>query len=272
MNNAQEFSGRTIEEAVNEGLEALGLDRSEADIEVVQHPRRKFLGRVDAVVRVAPLADWNEEEDASAQRVVTGQPEPSRPEAEPEDEAEPASPADDASPAPQTQETLAYDVSMATPEGQEENERVARETLGELLDCMDIGAYTVNRSWSEHSENQPLLTLHVEGAHLGRLIGRRGSTLNSLQFILRLMLSQKLKSWPYVNLDIDQYQLKRQQALARQALKIAREVVERGRPYEMESMSPAHRRIVHLTLQDHPDVYTESEGTGSDRRVVVYLK
>ncbi len=273
MSTAQEFSGRTIEEAIAEGLQALQRERHEVDIEVVQHPRRKFLGRVDAVVSIQPLAEWQEqmEEEAVPQPVVTGQPEPPKAEVldAPEEEPEPSSPPLDAR---GREEAVPADTPVPTPAGYEETEQVAVETLTQLLDCMDLSTYTINRSWATDSQDRPILTLHVEGERLGRLIGRHGVTLSSLQSILRLMLGQNLDRRPYVNLDVDGYQQKQQKALTRKALKIAEDVVSRGRPYEMEPLSAVNRRIVHMALQNHPDVYTESEGTGADRRVVIYLK
>ncbi len=274
MSKPQEFSGRTIEEAIAEGLKALQRERHEVDIEVVQHPRRKFLGRVDAVVSMQPLAEFPEdlEEEPDFQPVVTGQPEPARvaeEEALDEEQKQPSSlQAPPVPAAPEVEEV----VPSAAPEGYEETERVAVETLTQLLDCMDLSSYTINRTWATDSRDRPILTLHVEGERLGRLIGRHGVTLSSLQSILRLMLGQVLDKRPYVNLDVDSYQLKQQKALTRKAKKIAEDVVARGRPYEMEPLSAVNRRIVHLALQNHPDVYTESEGSGSDRRVVIYLK
>lgn len=279
--SSAEFTGRTIEEAIQAGLDALGLERHEADIEVVQHPRRKFLGRVDATVRIARIDDWDEEaeEEPVAQQEIVGQPEPDLdpPDAAEEayaewDEEEEEAPAPAAPPSAREREELAYDTSVPTPAGEEENERVAVETLNRLLGYMGFEDHEVQVAWAGLDRERPILNLHVTGQSLGRLIGYHGATLRNLQFILRLLLSQQLQNWPSVNLDVDSYQLKQQANLKRRALKIARDVVSRGRPYTMEAMSAADRRIVHLALQDHPDVYTESKGSGSHRKVVIYAQ
>lgn len=283
MSEPSEFSGRTVDEAVEQGLQALGLTRDEAYIEVLQHPRRKFLGRVDALVRIEPRSeDWEDIEglEDMPQQEVVGQPEPSS--------EIPADFAGDTETTPEENETdkvpsrarsdadtdtdLAYDTSVPTPSGQEENEEIAVRTLSRLLDCMNFDAYTVERAWSVTQQEQPVLTLHIVGEQLGRLIGRHGNTLQSLQFILRLMLNRQLQEWPSLNIDVDGYQLKQHASLKRRALRIAHDVVAKGRPYTMEAMSAANRRIVHLALQDHPDVYTESQGTGVQRKVIIYLR
>ena len=285
----REFSGKTIEDAIAAGLTAMGLERSEADIDIVQHPRRKFLGRVDAVVRIVRVDNWEDEEDEEEvvvpQSRVVGQPEP-EPEPEPaaaleydEDEYDedepPASPSSHRSrtdrrshhePAP------TYEEEQGTPEGEEQNEEVAVQTLTRLLTNMGFVSSEIQRVWSGVEDDTPMLTLNVRGRQLGRLIGRHGATLNSLQFILRLLLSQQLQEWPSITVDVDGYRLKQQANLTKRALRIAEEVVSRGRPHTLEAMSAADRRIVHLALQDHPKVYTESKGSGAQRKIVVYAQ
>lgn len=285
-----EFSGRTIEDAIETGLAELGLERSDVDIEIVQHPRRKFLGRVDAVVRIASADLWQEEEeeeeDIGPQSKVVGQPEPEmaedfQDEEEDYDEEEEyvdlrtaSKPSRSRRPRNRRRPESAptYDDSQETPGGEEQNEEVAVETLTRLLTHMGFESSELQKVWTGEAEDNPLLTLNVQGGKLGRLIGRHGATLNSLQFILRLLLSQQLQEWPSITVDVDGYRLKQQENLTQRALRIAEEVVSKGRPHTLESMSAADRRTVHLALQDHPDVYTESKGSGSQRKIVVYAQ
>ncbi len=278
---SREFSGRTIEEAIATGLAAMGLERSEADIDIVQHPRRKFLGRVEAVVRIVRVDEWEEEEEeASApQSQVVGQPEPvTEPDYEDHDDYEDEPPAprsahrsradrrSHSTPAP------TYDTSQKTPAGEEQNEAVAVQTLTQLLTHMGFESSEIQCVWSGVEEDNPVLTLNVQGRQLGRLIGRHGATLNSLQFILRLLLNQQLQEWPSITVDVDRYRLKQQANLTKRALRVAEEVVSKGRPHTLEAMSAADRRIVHLALQNHPKVYTESKGSGAQRKIVVYTQ
>lgn len=300
--NGMEFSGRTVEEAIAAGLAALELERDEADIEIVQHPRRRFLGRVDAVVRISAIDDWEEQElvEPGPQSRVVGQPEPETvyedeldedeyDEEFPEEEA-PYSPVREegrsrqdsagrprqdgaARSSPSRREPAPkYEEGIPTPSGEEHNEEVALETLSELLNRMGFSETETQKIWTGVEEGNPALTLNVRGDQLGRLIGRHGATLNSLQFILRLLLSQQLREWPSITVDVDGYRLKQQTNLTRRAMRIAEEVVSKGRPQTLEAMSAADRRIVHMALQDHPHVYTESRGSGTHRKIVVYAQ
>ncbi|MCY3659958.1 MAG: Jag N-terminal domain-containing protein [Caldilineaceae bacterium] len=334
MSDSGEFSGRTIDDAIAEGLHVLGLTRAEADIEVLQHPRRKFLGRVEALVRISRLDDLAAELDFEDQQEVAGQPEPASDdewndwdtedeEEEPplrEPQAAPVATEPDADARsdrrprrkrnrrgkgqqqsrehraprasgddrgrrtldPETRSrrnaremvrTDDYDESVPTPAGQEDNERIAIETLTRMLEYMGVEDFQVKRTWTTDArESADRLTLFVEGRHLGRLIGRRGATLQSMHWTLVSMMRRLARDCPKLDLDIDNYQLKQDAALQERALKTAADVVHRGRPWEMEPMTKRQRWVVHVALKDHPEVYTESEGTGSDRRVVILLK
>ncbi len=335
MSDSGEFSGRTIDDAIAEGLHVLGLTRAEADIEVLQHPRRKFLGRVDALVRISRLDDLAAELDFEDQQEVVGQPEPAADDewndwdSEDEEEEEPPLREPQAAPiatepdadtrsdrrprrrrnrrgkgrqqsrehrapresgndrnrrtldpetrsqrnARETVRTDDYDESVPTPAGQEENERIAIETLTRMLEYMGVEDFQVKRTWTADArESADRLTLFVEGQHLGRLIGRRGATLQSMHWTLVSMMRRLTRDCPKLDLDIDSYQLKQDASLQERALRTADDVVHRGRPWEMEPMTKRQRWVVHVALKDHPEVYTESEGTGPDRRVVILLK
>ncbi len=292
----REFSSKTIEEAIQIGLAEMGLDRGEADIDIVQHPRRKFLGWVNAVVRITSIDNWEEDEEEEEEPIpqsrIAGQPEPEVETDNHDDEEDYEEDYEDYEDEdyddkPSTRESSrrsrseqrsqdepapTYDDSEGTPEGEEQNEEVAVQTLTQLLTNMGFESSELQRVWTGTDDGNPILTLNVRGGQLGRLIGRHGATLNSLQFILRLLLSQQLQEWPSITVDVDGYRLKQQANLTKRALRIADEVVNRGRPQTLEAMSAADRRIVHLALQDHPKVYTESKGSGAQRKIVVYAQ
>jgi spoIIIJ-associated protein len=142
----------------------------------------------------------------------------------------------------------------------------ARQVLSDILHAMGIQA-TVDVSGSG-DEDFPI-TLNIEGDDLGVLIGRRGQALSSLQYLVRLIVAEKLKKWVSVNVDVDWYKKRHYEALKKIALRLAEQVAKRRRPITMEPMPPDERRIVHLTLADDPDVMTESTGDGDGRRVVI---
>jgi spoIIIJ-associated protein len=152
-------------------------------------------------------------------------------------------------------------------------QQVACDTLSELLEKMKIKAQ-VSAAWSESSEPGepgPLL-LEVTGDDLGILIGPRGETVAALQYITRLIVSKELGEGVNVVVDVEGHRRRREDQLRRMARKMTEQVLQRQRTMSLEPMSAAERRIVHLELRDHPDVYTESVGEGDKRKVTIILK
>jgi spoIIIJ-associated protein len=145
----------------------------------------------------------------------------------------------------------------------------ARMVLSETLRLMGITA-TVDVSRSS-DPNEPV-TLNIEGDDLGVLIGRRGQALSSLQYLVRLIVAEKLKKWVSINVDVDWYKKRHYESLKKLAFRLAEQVARRRRAVTMEPMPPDERRIIHITLADNPDVKTESTGEGEGRRVVIQTR
>ena len=109
----------------------------------------------------------------------------------------------------------------------------------------------------------------IDGDDAGLLIGRRGETLRSLQFLTTFIASRIMEERVSIFVDVAGYQERRYESLRSLAQKVARRVASSGRPITLEPMPPNERRIVHLALADNPDVDTGSTGSGEGRRVVV---
>jgi len=153
--------------------------------------------------------------------------------------------------------------------GDNEVDEIARQVLGDMLRTMGIIAtVTVNKA----SDTSEPVTLNIEGDDLGVLIGRRGQALSSLQYLLRLIVSEKIKKWVSINVDVDWYKKRHYEALKKLALHLAEQVSKRRRPITMEPMPPDERRIIHISLANHPDVMTQSTGDGEERRVVIQTR
>ncbi len=148
--------------------------------------------------------------------------------------------------------------------GSKENDlaSMARDVLETLLARMGISASVAQL------DTVPL-TLNITGDDLGILIGRQGQTLASLQYMVRLILSHRSKAWLSVVIDVEGYKQRRYQALQALAHRIAEQVKVNKMPFSLEPMPAYERRIIHLTLVDHPDVSTESVGQDEARRVVI---
>lgn len=155
-------------------------------------------------------------------------------------------------------------------------DQIARRILEDVLERMDIHAYvTAVRSTvpDQRGEPEETITLHVEGADeeaMSLLIGRRGETLRSLQFMVNLLVSRKVQKWPQVVVDVGNYRQRRQESLEGLARRMAERVRQSGRPLMLEPMGAYERRIVHLALRGDPTVYTESTGEGDNRKIVIY--
>ena len=152
-------------------------------------------------------------------------------------------------------------------------QQIARETLEELLVKMKVKAQ-VSADWSAPSapgEPRPLL-LEVTGDDLGILIGPRGETVAALQYIARLIISKEIGEGVNIVVDVEGHRRRREEQLRRMARKMAEQVVQRQRTMALEPMSASERRIIHLELRDHPDVFTESVGEGDRRKVTIIPK
>jgi spoIIIJ-associated protein len=116
------------------------------------------------------------------------------------------------------------------------------------------------------------LALDIKGDNLGILIGRRGQTLASLEYVTKLMVVGRFKTWVPLTVDVEGYKKRRHDSLQKLALYLAEQAKSKHRAVTMEPMPADERRVVHLALADNPDVTTQSIGVGEDRKVVISLK
>lgn len=233
-NESVEFTGKTVDEAVEKALAALGKTRAQVEITVLSEGSRGLLGiggeSARVAVRVLP-------ESAPAE------PQPGQPPT--------AGKAED-------------DALVA----------VAKETLETILRLMGVKARVeVLRNVELPGVDRVPFVLNVQGDEdLGILIGRRAETLSALQYLTRLIVGHKTKMWSDFAVDVQQYRVRRGHALQNLAHRMAERVQETRRAVALEAMPPAERRIVHLALRDHPHVVTQSIGEGENRKVMILPK
>jgi len=151
-----------------------------------------------------------------------------------------------------------------TPTQMGEQLLVVRGALVELLRAMGIEAEV---GWEELPEGG--LRLNLSGPDAGLLIGKRGQTLEALQFILTLLARRRLRERLRIQLDVEGYVERRRQQLEQLALRLAEQVKTTGEPVTLEPLNPADRRTVHLVLQRDSEVRTASLGEGLLRRLVI---
>ncbi len=137
----------------------------------------------------------------------------------------------------------------------------------ELLEHLDVKAEVEGKTNDEGS-----IELGIETEESGLLIGYHGETLNSFQLILSMLVYKKLGVWVRTIVNVGDYREKREESIKSLALRIASEVSLSKKPVALPYLVPFERRIVHMTLADHPDVVSVSEGENKERRVVVKPK
>ena len=155
-----------------------------------------------------------------------------------------------------------------------EDVKCAVEVLESLLSYLQIEASVRVRAPETPGDGVGLVraVLDVSGDDLGILIGRRGDTLASLQYVVNLVVGRKLKTKIAIGVDVEGYRRRREQSLKNVALHMAERVKATGQTATLEPMPPNERRIVHLALAREPAVITESIGEGENRKVVIYPK
>lgn len=239
-----EETGRTVDDAVQRALRRLGLSRRDVDVEVLDEGRSGILGvgQEPAHVRVTARGAGGPDDggDAPLPRI--------------DDYEDPAEIEPDEDPKTFAVEVvrdltrlMGFDVDIQTREPE-----TPMDGLDHAVSVIDI--------------------LAKEGDDLGLLIGRHGSHITALQYVVNVILSRALEGDHPVTIDVDGYRRRREEALNDIADRAAEEVREYGEPVTLASMPPAERRIIHLALMNEPDLKTESEGDGPNRRVRVLLR
>ncbi len=143
----------------------------------------------------------------------------------------------------------------------------AQDFLQQLTELMGVHV-----SVAVATDEEGNVRVNMEGDTLGILIGRRGETLDALQYLTSLLVNKGQNNYTRVTLDTEGYRAKREEALVRLANRMANRCQKTGRKVSLEPMKPYERRILHSALQDHPAVTTHSEGEEPNRHVVITLK
>lgn len=293
--SGKEYTAKSIEEALEKALNEMMLTRDDIEYEVVTQPSRGFLGfgQRDAVVRVRKkvieelkdiVADIREErkEEQPKQPVVekTEQPaaktapEVKQPEArageiaELKEAAAPAEKKAEEQPAavvetPQTEAVSKPAEKCDRKEVLAHAEEKGRAFLSRIFEEMKLDV-TI-----DVKEKNGYLVFDLKGKNLGILIGRRGDTLDSLQFLLNLVINEKNTAKVKGIIDIEHYRAKREETLIGLSHKLAAKARKTGQKVVLEPMNPQERRIIHMALQNDRRVSTYSEGEEPYRKVVI---
>lgn len=149
-----------------------------------------------------------------------------------------------------------------------EVEEAAKKFLGEVFDAMEMEVIVD----AKYDDAEKALDVDMRGEEIGILIGKRGQTLDSLQYLVSLVVNRGQADYIRVKLDTENYRQRRKETLENLAKNIAYKVKRTKRPVSLEPMNPYERRVIHSALQNDKYVTTHSEGDEPFRRVVVTLK
>ena len=144
------------------------------------------------------------------------------------------------------------------------------EFASEVIDYFLASMGVVADTYIREETDDGVSVFDIEGEDSGLLIGRRGETLQSLQYLVNLIVTHQLGRSAYVQIDIECYKERRRDTLAGVAARTAERVADTGEAAELEPMPAYERRWVHMALANNTDVRTESSGEGSDRFVIIY--
>ncbi|MCE2490672.1 MAG: Jag N-terminal domain-containing protein [Anaerolineae bacterium] len=262
-----EVSGDDVELAVSRGLEMLGAGPDDVMVEVLEEASSGMfgLGSRPARVRLRLLTAGSPTEADSHVTApeTTATTEAPLPKSEgPDDGGLASERAGESSVAAAMQTTTFEDVDI------EEDAEVGKVVLAELLENMAVRAdVQVRRADATDEEDPPWMLDIVSESDLSVLIGRKGETLASLQYITRLVTSRELQRRANIVVDVGGYKARRMNRLYALASRMADQATSLGRPVALEPMPPYERRIVHLALREREDVTTESSGEGQARKV-----
>ncbi len=266
-----EIQAYSVEAAVRLALEQLDLTEDQVDIEILSDSGPD--DDAEALVRVTAkgMAPQPEAYSGRERRGSRGRRSaPDRPSARP---------AADSAPEPELHsetgemyrqlQERAVPSPRADPESEQVAVDVARDLLRELGVDADVQAVE-NLSLVPLDDDDPrTIFLDVIGNDLGLLIGRRGENLSQLQYLVTLLVNRRLPGFNRVILDIEGYRLRREEALIGLAERVSQQVARTHRPVALDPMPSNERRVIHMALRSSQQVFTESSGEGTMRRVMV---
>ena len=258
-----EFRGKTVEEALTTASVELGVASTDLDYEVIDKGSSGFLGigAKQAVIK----AKKKEDEDSFKASASTANKSDNKKEEVKNDNKK-----NESKTADSTSDDL-EDSNNQTDKVVENKDEIIKNTyayLDDLFKAMKIET-KVTIDFDDSNNN---MNINLEGPEMGILIGKRGQTLDSLQYLISLFVNKESKAYIRVKLDTENYRARRKETLENLAKNLAYKVKRNRRSVTLEPMNPYERRIIHSALQNDKYVATRSEGEEPYRKVVIYLK
>lgn len=258
MNNRMtlEVIAPTVEEAIEKGLDQLGLEIDDVEVEILDEGKRNLFRFAARQARIKLTVRSAETTQASDEIV---------------DAVDVVDVADE-------DETV-FSVTREVEEildtlGQELDYRQVKtrvqEIVKKLLQLMKTYAVATVEIKNSEDDDREYISVDIEGDDLSFLIGRHAETLNAIQYMISLMVSHEFSQWVPIQVDIQNYRSRREKELQKLARRMADQVVATGRKQTLEPMPANERRIIHIELRKRDDVFTESVGEDPYRKVFIH--
>lgn len=250
MRNSIRISAKTLDDAITEALVQLGVTSDKLEYEVIEKGSSGFLG---IGMKQAVIEAWKKEEKQEISEETSSAPEEIVKTEEKEEE--------------NTEENSPVKESQELAKVEEQTIAAVEQFVQDTLKAMNMEVEI-----SSSIDGDGALNIDMKGDHMGILIGKRGQTLDSLQYLANRVANKHQSGYVRVKLDTEGYRARREETLRHLAKNIAHKVKRNRRPVALEPMNPYERRIIHSALQSDPYVTTHSEGEEPYRKVVVTLK
>lgn len=274
MNGSIRVSAKTVDDAITEALIQLGVTSDRLEYEVIEKGSAGFLGigMKQAVIEARRKPEPKEEKveepvveepvKAEPKKVETVQPQKAAAEKKAD---EPQKAAFEKAVEKEVKEEVKKDTKLV--EVQPQTIEAVEDFLKNTMKAMDMEV-----ELKTEIDQDGALCVDMSGEHMGILIGKRGQTLDSLQYLANRVANKHQEGYVRVKLDTENYRARREETLRHLAKNIAHKVKRNRRPVALEPMNPYERRIIHSALQSDPYVMTHSEGEEPFRKVVITLK
>lgn len=263
------ITAKTIEAAVAEGLEKLGISREEAVVHVVEQPSSGLFGLIHKKMAVVDISAPDEEvpeetvEEAPAAEIPAEEAKEEMPAEVPQAEEAAEEVKEEA---PAEEKKAEREEPTFDPEEQKKVAEEAKTFLAGVFAGMHLAVTMECRMTEER------IMINLVGDGLGILIGKHGQTLDALQYLTNLAAGKSFRHHYFILLDVENYRERRQDTLEALARRLAGKVKRTGEEIRLEPMAAGERRIIHLALQDDHAVSTDSEGEAPYRYVVIRPK
>jgi spoIIIJ-associated protein len=276
MNGSIRVSAKTVDDAITEALIQLGVTSDRLEYEVIEKGSPGFLG-IGMKQAVIEARRKPEPEPEPEPEEVFAKPE--KPEIkETKKEAPVHKKKEKAERKPKKEKEVREVKEEAKPEEPKREETVLAEVQDVTIQAVEdflkntLTAMNMEVEIKSEIDSDGALSVEMSGEHMGILIGKRGQTLDALQYLANRVANKHQDGYVRVKLDTENYRARREETLRHLAKNIAHKVKRTRRPVALEPMNPYERRIIHSSLQSDPYVTTHSEGEEPYRKVVVTLK